>query len=185
MKPYLEPILHQLRVWKVFKYIPKGGKVCDICCGREGRLLFKIENFIDEGIGYDKDIYDIKKGKIMLKKADLKKQIFESSNYFDCIILLAALEHLDHPKDMVAECLRILKPGGRLLITTPSSSAKWLLEFLSLKLGFVSAKQVKDHKYYFNPVSLKRLLLKAGFQEDKIMVEAFEFGCNLFAYALK
>ena len=185
MKPYLEPILFRLRLQKIKKYIPQNSKICDICCGVNGNLLLKMKHFIAEGIGYDKEVNAKKAGNISLKKNEILNQIAEKSDYFDCVTLLAALEHLTRPEEILKESFRILKPGGIILITTPDSGSRWLLEFLSFRLGIVSPEQIKDHKYYFDREKLFKLLVSAGFKKERIIIEKFEFGCNLFARAAK
>lgn len=42
----------------------------------------------------------------------------ELSGSYDFLLSTQVLEHVKHPGLYVAECLRILKPGGRLLLTT-------------------------------------------------------------------
>jgi len=42
------------------------------------------------------------------------------SGYFDAIVCSDALEHLFNPKEALKEMERVLKPGGQLLISTPS-----------------------------------------------------------------
>ena len=40
-------------------------------------------------------------------------------NHFEFVILADVIEHLQHPDRMLAEMKRVLKPGGRAVITTP------------------------------------------------------------------
>lgn len=42
-----------------------------------------------------------------------------ADNAFDCVVLADVIEHLQQPELMLAEMRRILKPGGRAVITTP------------------------------------------------------------------
>ncbi|GAC1648227.1 MAG: hypothetical protein NVS4B8_21270 [Herpetosiphon sp.] len=41
--------------------------------------------------------------------------------YFDCILTLDVLEHLVEPARVLAECRRVLKPTGTLVISIPNS----------------------------------------------------------------
>jgi len=72
-----------------------------------------------------------------------------------------------------------------LLITTPSPAAKKVLEFLAFKLGIVSSKGVREHKRYYDKKSLRELCIRAGFDDNKIVVEGFELGYNIFLRAVK
>jgi SAM-dependent methyltransferase len=41
------------------------------------------------------------------------------SNYFDTILCIAVLEHVENPEEVVPELYRVLKPGGHLVIEVP------------------------------------------------------------------
>lgn len=41
------------------------------------------------------------------------------SGYFDAIICIAVLEHVENPEDVVPEMYRVLKPGGHLILEVP------------------------------------------------------------------
>jgi SAM-dependent methyltransferase len=47
------------------------------------------------------------------------------SNTFDLIVLADVLEHIDDDEKALAELRRILKPGGRLLISVPAFAMLW------------------------------------------------------------
>jgi len=60
-------------------------------------------------------------------QASLYKLPYED-NFFDLILFLDAIEHLDHPIDALRELARVLKPGGHILICTMSySSPLWFI----------------------------------------------------------
>lgn len=41
------------------------------------------------------------------------------SNSIDCVIASEIIEHLTSPKDFITEMFRVIKPGGKVIITTP------------------------------------------------------------------
>ena len=43
-----------------------------------------------------------------------------AENSFDCVLLSEVIEHLEAPQVSIREAVRVLCPGGRLLITTPN-----------------------------------------------------------------
>jgi len=46
-------------------------------------------------------------------------QIPVESNYFDAILCIAVLEHVENPEEVVPELYRVLKPGGHLILEVP------------------------------------------------------------------
>jgi ubiquinone/menaquinone biosynthesis C-methylase UbiE len=102
---------------------------------------------------------------------------------FDVVTMTAVLEHLDNPGEVLTECYRVLRPGGRLLLTTPSPLAKPVLEFLAFRLGLISRREITDHKYYFSKRELRQLLGDIGFATP--VVRYWQLGFNLFAVAEK
>ena len=41
------------------------------------------------------------------------------SDYFDAILCIAVLEHVENPEEVVPELFRVLKPGGHLILEVP------------------------------------------------------------------
>jgi SAM-dependent methyltransferase len=83
---------------------------------------------------------------------DGQRMPFEQ-NSFDCVISTEVLEHVYNPEIMLAEILRILKPGGIIFLTTP----------------FVWNLHERPFDYYrYTPFSLEKILEEAGFEDIKI-----------------
>ena len=61
---------------------------------------------------------------------------------------------------ILKECVRLLRPGGGLLITAPSTYAKPVLEFLSFKLNLINPSEIRDHKRYYKKEDLLALINK-------------------------
>lgn len=57
---------------------------------------------------------------IQCKKADLNARLPYKNGFFDYILNSNGIEHLEDQYNFVRECCRILKPNGKLLITTPN-----------------------------------------------------------------
>lgn len=70
-----------------------------------------------------------------------------TSGACDAVLCTEVIEHTPEPAAVVTEVARILKPGGRLILTAPMS---WGLHY-------------EPHDYYrFTPYSLRRLAQQAG-----------------------
>lgn len=94
--------------------------------------------------------------------------------------MLAVLEHLNYPLDMLKQIARVLKPNGVLILTVPSHLAKPVLEFLAYKLKIVSEAEIRDHKAYYDKKDLQNLIV----QVPNLHLNThkyFQFGMNNFA----
>jgi 2-polyprenyl-3-methyl-5-hydroxy-6-metoxy-1,4-benzoquinol methylase len=182
----LDKFIRSLRQGRITQYIKPGSIVVDLGCGFDGTFLESITQKINAGAGFD---LEVKKSglpkNISLKTANLNQTVKQASSSADVVTSLAVLEHLDKPESLLKESYRILKPGGVLLLTSPSQISKPLLEFLAFKLHIISEQEIRDHKLYFSPTLLREYLVKAGFKPKNIVIENFQFGLNIFSKAIK
>lgn len=105
---------------------------------------------------------------------------------FACVTSLAVIEHLEPAglPALMAEIRRVLKPGGRLVLTTPHAFADGILRFLA-RLGLVSKEEIDEHKSLFRHRHIRDLLALAGFPAGKTRVRGFLMGLNILAVAEK
>lgn len=75
----------------------------------------------------------------------------------DVVASFEVIEHLFHPADFVAQCLRFLKPGGIVFLTCPNGKG---FEIATLRQFAQSVDP--EHQNYFNPDSLSLLLSERG-----------------------
>lgn len=78
----------------------------------------------------------------------------------DVILLWHSLEHLAQPADTLAECVRLLRPGGRMIIEVPNL-ASW-----QARLGGGSWFHLDTprHLYHFSADTLRALCTRRGLQ---------------------
>ncbi len=82
----------------------------------------------------------------------------------DVVTMIELIEHLtpEENRQLLAETMRILHPGGRLILTTPNYGALWpLLELLVNRLGDVRYED--QHISRFRRQSVRELVQSAGF----------------------
>ena len=182
-EPALEPVLRWLRIRKILPYVKerKGCSLLDIGCGPRFAMLRALSPYIRLGVGIDEEVEDLQYGNIRTYKLRLDKTLPFTSDFFQMVTMLAVLEHLDFPEEILKEVRRVMRPEGLLLITTPSPKAKPLLEFLSYKLHLVSQKEILDHKRYYDRKALEKLMNVCGFRMEKHVY--FQLGFNNFLVA--
>lgn len=92
---------------------------------------------------------------------------------FDWVFALEVIEHLANPRHFTAEVARVLKPGGQLLLTTPSNDC--MTSRLSLLVrGYYPAFNERDYREsgHITPVleiDLRRMALESGYHETEFL----------------
>lgn len=174
----------KLRLYKIIsklKSVKPLERIVDLGSGYNGRSLEKIIKLFPEiktAVGADLSVGESSVNpKIKLIAADLNKALPLSGESFDAAICTAVIEHLPDPESAIGETFRILKPGGSFILTTPSPLNKKVVEFLAFRLGLLDKTEIVDHKNYFTPTELKKMMSRSGFK--KIEIKTFQLGCNI------
>ncbi|MGW6317597.1 methyltransferase domain-containing protein [Streptomyces sp. NPDC055099] len=95
-----------------------------------------------------------------------------ADGHADVVVAGHCLEHVERPLDVVAECCRLLKPGGTLIIDTIADT--WLARTAVITLGehlpvtWAAPKGTHDHRLFVDPGTLVRACAAGG-----VPVEAF------------
>jgi ubiquinone/menaquinone biosynthesis C-methylase UbiE len=187
-EPIFEPVLRKLRMRMVLPTLRRFPqcRLLDVGCGWEARLLKCAEPYIESGVGIDFKAPELKSEKLSTISVTLDDKLPFDDGSFDVVTLMAVLEHLEKPLEILREIRRVLKKpvtagdghGGILLGTVPSKAAKPVLEFLSYKMRIVNEAEIRDHKRYFNKRDLTEIFAEAGFTE--VRHRYFQFGMNNF-----
>lgn len=122
------PYLHDL-VWNLIKEMPPGA-LLDIPSGpgyfaeqAAGAGFESVAAEIDESLHVVEGLKYV--------SADMCRRLPFDDDSFDYIVSIEGIEHIENQFHFVRECYRVLRPGGRLFLTTPNVSS------LESRLGFL------------------------------------------------
>ncbi|MEM3941803.1 MAG: methyltransferase domain-containing protein, partial [Candidatus Bathyarchaeia archaeon] len=100
-------------------------------------------------------------------KADLERdKLSLPDEQADCVLLAEVLEHLNpyYVSHVMSEINRVLKPGGKLILTTPNIAS--LFRRIRLLLGI--QPQYTRHVHEYTKREVEELLMKHGFRMLRI-----------------
>ena len=187
--PLLSRFLTHARLSRVAKHLE--GKVLDVGCGygelldylpahvqsltlldRSPERLPRLQTRLARGTVMAKFLLgDIAVGEIALPGAS-----------FDTVVMAALLEHLKIPGAALREARRLLKPGGSLVLTTPTPLGGRLHAWGS-RLGLTYREAADEHESFFGYEGLKHLLTAEGLTFEGY--ERFLLGMNQLVVARK
>ncbi len=145
--------------------------------GDEGQVILSDINSSMLNVGRDRLIDRGLTNNLAYVQADAESLPFED-NYFDCITIAFGLRNVTHKELALASMLRILKPGGKLLVLEFSKPRNPLLSkaydaysFNILpKVGKLVADDEESYRYLAESIrmhpdqeTLKQMMLDAGF----------------------
>lgn len=138
------------------------GMLLDVGCGA-GRLLnrMKKRGWEVEGVDFDPQATSRVSARygIATHTGDLAACALPGES-FDAVTMSQTIEHLHDPRLTLEECMRVLKPGGLLIMTTPNANSIAAAEFGPFWRGWEPPR----HLHMFSVASLKQFSQRAGFE---------------------
>jgi 2-polyprenyl-3-methyl-5-hydroxy-6-metoxy-1,4-benzoquinol methylase len=139
-----------------------GGRLLDVGCGN-GDTLARLCSFGWSGVGVETDPKAAENARarhgLTVHLGQLGDLRFPEES-FDAITMKHVIEHVHDPVALVRECLRLLKPGGRLVVVTPNVNGLGHRWFGENWRGLEPPR----HLHLFSPEALKICATKGGFR---------------------
>lgn len=185
----LESFLAKLRAQVADQLIPnelRQGRILDIGCGSYPYFLshtyFKDKFAIDQ-LKKPQSVSEINWFNLNINKEPYLP--FEDE-YFSAITMLAVVEHLSPTSldILFTDVHRTLKPGGKLIITTPAAWSDGILKVMA-RLRLVSKEEIDEHEFVYTLPLLGWYFGRAGFEMEKVEFGYFELVLNLWATATR
>jgi SAM-dependent methyltransferase len=142
-------------------------RVADLGCG-EGYLAIEASRFAKRVIAVDRSEAVLARARGLARRRRVTNIVWRRgeidqlplrSESVDVALLSQALHHADDPARALAEAVRIVVPGGRVLVLDLRRHDQ---EWVRQRLG--------DRRLGFEPDELKRLLANAGLQQVKLTI---------------
>jgi SAM-dependent methyltransferase len=129
----------------------RGKKALDLGC-REQYWTEKLK-----ARGYEVTSVDLEPQNSSVMRVDANGPLPFVDESFDLVWCTEVIEHVVNPEFTLGEINRVLKPGGKLLLSTPNSSF-WVFRLFRLFGKGPAEMQNDDHKQFFGYEDLRRLL---------------------------
>ena len=146
------------------------GRLLDVGCG-DGTFLHKMQarGWKVDGVDFDRKAIENARVRynLELRHGDLASAAFASST-FDAVTLNHVIEHVPDPAGLLAEALRVLKGGGRLVVITPNASSLGHRLFKEAWLGLDPPR----HLQVFSPQTLRTCAERAGVRSVEVWTTA-------------
>jgi len=147
------------------------GKILDAAAGH-GALSCKLQKMGIQVYPLDINPSQFQCKTVNCKSADLNNEIPFSANFFDGVISVETIEHLENPWHFIREIKRVLKPQGFVIITTPNITSIFSrIYFLFREKYILFTKKDLLNKHHITPITrwiLEGILESEGFEIQKI-----------------
>lgn len=155
--------LKRAEIDAALRYLPAqvDGHLIDIGCGNGEWLEFMQKlGWHIEGVDIDPDAVSkaINKGLPVHSGTLIEKNY--PNDYFDAVAMFHVTEHVISPSQLLRECLRILKPGGRLVLISPNPQSLGHKIFKQNWRGLEPPR----HLNLINLALFKKILKNSGFE---------------------
>jgi 2-polyprenyl-3-methyl-5-hydroxy-6-metoxy-1,4-benzoquinol methylase len=167
------------RAAELFARWPRGGRVLDVAAGSGAfaRRLLEL-GFAVEACDLYPDQFKVPE--VSVRYADLSERLPYDDASFEYLSCLEGIEHLEDQFAFVRECWRVLRPGGRLLISTPNIlglASRWryfwtgFFPLATKPINEFHRAPVHDHINLITYYELRYILRLTGFAVETVTTD--------------
>ena len=172
---FLDRVLQKWRARMARPWIPPGSRVLDIGC-HQGEFLRSLGDWIGPSVGLDPLATPEVNERFTLRAEGFQAPAPFDDGSFHVVVLLATLEHIRDKDPLAQECFRLLRPGGRVLITVPSAVVDTIIDSLCW-LRLADGMSLDEH-HGFDPRTTPDIFGRHGFELEHR--RRFQLGLNHF-----
>jgi len=169
------PASENARLKKIF--IPRVNRLLDLC----DRLNVEKNSLLEIGSGFGTFCSEVKRRNVFKRivaveptpmlaqtcrergldviEKPVEKVDLDSTQLFDVVVSFEVIEHLFDPISFISHMIRLLTPGGIIMLTCPNGQG-----FDVETLGPISDTVDHEHLNYFNPKSLSKTVENLGLE---------------------
>lgn len=174
---------HYSKQLSIKKYLPPTytDNAIDVGCG-SGVITSFIGEFGARVIGIDgnPDAIQFANNKFSRDNVKFKLGLVDENTeitiLIDKIYCLELIEHIyiNQARDMLGVFYNLLKPGGKVFLTTPNYKSMWpIIEWSMDKLDLAPPLSEHQHVEFYNKTKLEKLCLEVGFKVESISTTCF------------
>jgi len=151
--------------------VPQGSSVLELGCG-SGTFLRDLTRCGYQVTGVDAQETAAGLSGVRFLRSDLEKPLPFDRSSFDAVVSIETVEHLWNSYGFLEEALRVLKPGGILVLSTPNIGS-WVSRLTFLATGTFAAFRKRDYDIIHHvtpiyPASLLRWVKEKGCRCERI-----------------
>jgi len=139
-----------------------GGRVLDVGCGA-GNMFHHLARYgAVEGLDNSPKPLAIARQRGYTVQEGVATDLPYGDGEFDLVAALDVIEHVDDDRRVLAECARVCRPGGFVVVTTPALAWLWSHN-----------DEINDHKRRYTRAQLIERLQTAGFRPRRVTYNNF------------
>jgi 2-polyprenyl-3-methyl-5-hydroxy-6-metoxy-1,4-benzoquinol methylase len=176
---------------EIFAGWGRRGLVLDVAAG-SGAFALRLH-----GLGYTVEACDLYPDRFLapdipVRYADVSERLPYDEGHFDFVSCLEGVEHLEDQFAFIRECWRVLRPGGRLLLSTPNVlglASRWryfwtgFFPLATRPMNEHHKAPVHDHIHLLTYYELRYILRTTGFEVDGVTTDRIRKFGLLHAWA--